>query len=246
MKLTTVLASVNNNPKYYSFIPKQIIFWKKFNINFIAVFVGDKIPEQLLCNSNNIILWNKNLDLNTAYVAQNIRIYYPALIKLPQDECVMITDMDMLPTNFSYYKNGLDKYNTNDFIYYRHIDGKEIYMCYNAAQPSTWGKIFSIKNETDIKNRLYENYNKNYDGTPGFTGWNIDQEIMYRCLINYKHLHVLNRPIKRLEMYMYTQHLNNNDKNFISQYDDAHFHRNYFDNEHLIIDAETQLHNIFI
>ena len=64
MKLTTVLASVNNSSKYYSFIPKQIHFWNKFGINFIAIFVGDKIPESLNCYSNNIILWNKNLDLN--------------------------------------------------------------------------------------------------------------------------------------------------------------------------------------
>jgi len=27
MKLTTVIGSVNNNPKYYMFIPKQILFW---------------------------------------------------------------------------------------------------------------------------------------------------------------------------------------------------------------------------
>jgi hypothetical protein len=37
MKLTTVLASVNNNRDYYLFIPKQIIFWKKFDIKFIKI-----------------------------------------------------------------------------------------------------------------------------------------------------------------------------------------------------------------
>ena len=46
MKLTTVIGSVNNNPKYYMFIPKQILFWKKFGINFIAVFVGNHIPDR--------------------------------------------------------------------------------------------------------------------------------------------------------------------------------------------------------
>lgn len=42
-------------------------------------------------------------------------------------------------------------------------------------------------------------------------------------------------------MWMYASHLNNNDKNFICNYDDAHFHRNYFSNLHFIMDAENQI-----
>ena len=97
MRLTTVLGSTNNNPEYYMFIPKQIIFWNKFNIRFIAIFVGDKIPNELINYKDNIILWSKNLDLNSSYIGQNLRMYYSALINLPEDEIVMITDMYMLP-----------------------------------------------------------------------------------------------------------------------------------------------------
>ena len=46
---------------------------------------------------------------------------------------VMITDMDMLPTNDKYYKENLENYSHDDFIYYRNIDHRQIYMCYNAA-----------------------------------------------------------------------------------------------------------------
>ena len=63
MRLTTVLASVNNNKDYYLFIPKQFLFWSKFNIKFIAIFVGDNIPEEIVKYADNIILWNENLDL---------------------------------------------------------------------------------------------------------------------------------------------------------------------------------------
>ena len=56
MKLTTVIGSVNDNPKYYMFIPKQILFWKKFGINFVAVFVGNHIcrskHKNVLCRTN--------------------------------------------------------------------------------------------------------------------------------------------------------------------------------------------------
>ncbi len=47
MKLTTVLGSVNGNPEYYKFIPYQIKFWKVLDINFYAVFIGEKLPDEL-------------------------------------------------------------------------------------------------------------------------------------------------------------------------------------------------------
>lgn len=246
MKLTTVIGSVNNNPKYYMFIPKQILFWKKFGINFIAIFVGSHLPHELLEFKNNIILWPHNLDrLNTAYIGQNIRMYYAALINLPDDEMVMLTDMDMLPTNPTYYTHGLEKYKFEDFIYYRHVDGNQIYMCYNAAHPKIWGKLFNIQNENDVSNRLQENYNFKYSGVPGDVGWSIDQEVMYKTLINYEHLKILNRPLKRLEMWAYKTHLQRNETNFLRYYDDAHFHRSYHDNARLIHDAEKQLETYY-
>jgi hypothetical protein len=243
MKLTTVLASTNDNQKYYKFIPKQILFWKLFNIKFIAIFVGEKIPDELTEYKDNIVLWDKpsNYILHTAYIAQNIRIYYTALLNLPDDEMVMITDMDMLPMNDKFYKEGLDTFEKKDFIYYRHIDGKQIYMCYNAAHPSVWSNVFNITSENNINTILINNYNKHYDGLPGSTGWYSDQEIMYSGLINYPHLKVLNRPLKRVEMYMYNRHLLNGDVNFISLYDDAHFHRDYDSNEKYILNAISQL-----
>jgi len=241
MKLTTVLASVNNNKDYYLFIPKQILFWSKFGIKFIAIFVGDKIPEEISHCSNNIILWNKNLDINTAFVSQNLRIYYPCVLNLPDDELLMITDMDMLPMKSSYYCSDLEKFTRDDFIYYRHIDGNQIYMCYNAANPSTWQKIFTINSEADIERRIYETYNKNYNGLPGSKEWFIDQETMYTYLINYPNLKVLNRPINRLETWDYIKYLKQNNNNFINNYDDAHFHRSYINNEMLILDAEKKI-----
>ena len=241
MILTTVLASVNNNSSYYMFIPKQIIFWKKFNIKFISIFVGENIPLELDSYKDNIILWNKNLELNGAYVAQNIRIYYPALLTIPENELVMITDMDMLPTNESYYKDNIESFKKEDFIYYRNIDGNQIYMCYNAANPKIWSKVFNIFNENDIEYQIKKNYDNSYNAIPGSNGWFIDQEIMYNNLINYENLKILNRPIKRLEVDMYYHHLNNGDKDFVKNYDDCHFHRNYYNNENLILDAEKQL-----
>lgn len=246
MRLTTVLASTNNNPDYYRFIPKQIIFWGKIGIRFIAVYIGDCLPEELIPYSDNIIIWSRNLDLHSAYVAQMIRLYYTAVIDLPNDELVMITDMDMLPCSPQYYKDGFEGFQKQDFIYYRHIDEaeKQIYMCYNAAHPSIWGTCFGVSTIDDIERKLYENYQQTYNGIPGSNGWYTDQIIMYDALIKYPYLKILNRPLRRLEIWMYHQHLCNGDTDFFKKYDDCHFHRSYSQNQALIADAERQIFSL--
>jgi hypothetical protein len=241
MKLTTVIASVNDNPEYYMFIPKQIKFWNKFNIKFIAIFVGRELPSILESYKDNIILWNSLLFLNTAYLGQNVRMYYAAILDLPAGEGVMITDMDMLPTSSNYYTSGIEQFTDDDFIYYRHIEGNEIFMCYNTAHPTLWSKLFNIKSKQDIEKCLFKEYNFSYSGIPGSTGWFTDQYIMYSTLKDYPNLKVLNRPLQRLEMDEYIYRLNLGHTNFISEYDDAHFHRSYYENEELILDAEKQL-----
>jgi hypothetical protein len=241
MKLTTVIASVNNNPAYYLFIPKQIAFWSHFNIKFLAIFVGSALPAELEAYKENIVLWSRTADINSVYIGQMIRIFYPALLTLPEDELVMITDMDMLPTNDQYYKSGLEAFTKQDFIYYRKIDGNQIYMCYNAAHPSTWGSIFNIKTEDDIEATLRSHYTSTYDGRPGAEGWCTDQVLLYSTLTKYPHLKVLNRPIKRLEVNIFQYHLRMNHTNFVGLYDDFHAHRNFSSNESLILNAEAQL-----
>ena len=225
------------------FIPKQIKFWNHFNIKFIHIFIGIAIPEELQEYKEQIILWNKNLDINTAFVGQNIRMYYPALLDLPDDEMVMITDMDMLPANSNYYTSGLKKFTKDDFIYYRNIDGVQIYMCYNAAHPHTWKKLFNINDEDDIIRTINNTFIQQYTGIPGGNGWFSDQLIMYKTLINYEHLKVLNRCVRRLEVNHYKTLLNSNRNNFIHEFDDMHFHRSYQNNETLILNAEQQLLN---
>lgn len=241
MKLTTVLGSVNNNPNYYRFIPIQITFWKKFGINFICVFAGQELPDELKKYKKHIKLWKGNKKIKSAFLGQNLRIYFPALLKLPDDEMVMITDMDMMPTNFVYYKNGLENFKKEDFIYYRYVDDDQIYMCYNAAHPQTWANVFNIKSRKDVRNAIRESYQSNYSGRPGGSGWYSDQLIMYRNLINYPHLQVLGRPIRRLEVEDYRDKLERGENNFLIHYDDVHFHRSFFNNVRLIEDALKQL-----
>lgn len=243
MKLTTVVASVNDNPKYYNFIPLQIQFWSKFGIKFIAIFAGENLPKEIKQYEKNIILWKKNKDLRKAFIGQNIRIYYPALLKLPDDECVMITDMDMLPASDKYFKSGVEKYDKKFFVHYPIPLEGQLLMCYNAAHPSTWAKVFNIYSENDIEKRLKETYVDGYNGKPRCSGWYKDQEIMNSSLRKYENLVILNKIANRLEMRDYKKKLENNETNFVKNYDDIHFHRSFTDNEELINNAKKQLFN---
>lgn len=236
MKLTTVLSAVNANMAYYKFIPKQIKFWGFFQIRFVAVFVGSALPEELLEYADHIVLWSKNMNLNTAYVAQCMRVFYPALLELPDDEMVMITDMDMLPMKADYWTLGMDVFEKDDFIYYRHLEGNQIFICYNAAHPHTWTKAFGVASPEDVERQIQNNYPSQYSGVPGSSGWWTDQEVMYRHLMAYPRLKILQRPLQRLETKEYRVGTTQ-----VRAFDDCHFHRNYLVNVELIDDAEKQL-----
>ena len=242
MKLRYVLGSTNNNPEYYKFIPSQIQFWGYFGIRFIAVFIGDSIPNELLPFKQYILHWPHTPQLNSIYVSQTIRLLIPSLIKMLDDECIMITDMDMLPASPHYYINDIEKYSKDSFIYYRHQDLDEFYMCYNAAHSKTWAKLFDISSTNDIIKILIDNFPENYTGQKDVAhSWFNDQKLLCKKVHNYEHLVILNRPIKRLEVSVYLHHLNNNHVNFIKNYDDIHFHQSYNRNEVLIKHALTEI-----
>jgi len=241
MRLTTVVASVNDNVEYFGFIPYQIRIWASFQIRFLAVFVGQKIPDELSPYIDNIILWDRNQGLHPVYLGQHLRIYFPALLSLPDDEMVMITDIDMLPTSDGFYKKGMETFEKDDFIYFRFIEGNQMFMCYNSAHPSVWSKLFGVVTVDDVENRLRENYPSTYDGTPGGQGWFSDQELLFRTLIHYEHLKILDRPHRRLTREEFCDHLGQNDEGFLSRYDDFHAHRNFTNNKDLILELMKRI-----
>lgn len=245
MKLTTVLGSCDNNPHYYKFIPFQIWFWAKFGIKFIAVFIGNNIPIELLPFKDNIHLWNYTPHLTSSFVGQNLRIYYPALLKgLSDDELVMITDMDMLPCKPDIFTQGLEQFKKDDFLTWHPVlwDAKEIFMWYNAAHPDTWGNIFKVNSIEDIIQRLNETHVTGGKYAPAQEHWFIDQHTMFNVLINHPSLKQLNRIPKRMAN---VNVLTNGNKHMITMFDDVHFHRSFMQNEHLIMEALSQLEIAF-
>ncbi len=184
MKLGAVVTAVNENPAYWRFIPLFVQRWKALfpEVDIHIIYVGKVVPKELEPWSAYIKVYEPPTGLNTAYVAQIIRLAWPALIKT--QDLVMITDMDMIPMSRHYYETAARWIMPNEFASLRPpVNEKEYAMCYIMSHPQTWSKVFGIKGHDDIAKFLLQNYNNDYDGRHGGSAWTTDQEVLYRAVL---------------------------------------------------------------
>jgi hypothetical protein len=182
MKLDCVLTACNKKPLYINFIPIFIKTWKKLypNVNTKIILISDNIPENLHEYKNNIILFKPLPNISTSFTSQYIRLLYPAILNYKNG--IMITDIDMIPMNRTYYIKNIEKYSDDKLIYLRDVllNLKQIAMCYNVATKNTWSNIFSIKTIDDIKKRLQDVSKRiKYVEGSGKQGWSTDQIDLY-------------------------------------------------------------------
>jgi hypothetical protein len=226
MKITTVLTAVNNNPKYTKFVPFFIRQWKKLypDIKIKIVFIGCQLPDYLKEFSDYIDLFPEISGISTVYTAQTVRIVYPAI--LGPDEVTVITDIDMVPGNRTYFQHEIED---NSFAIFRPLEcvGKgEIAICYNAASTSVWKYMFNVNTVEDIRSYLVRKY-RYTDGVHGGRGWNTDQILLFNTVTNWngKKYIIGDFNFKRLDSF---EHKYDKDKFLImlntEQYSDAHLY----------------------
>lgn len=188
MKLDCVLTACDNNPLYYEFIPYFIKAWKKLYplIDIKIIYINNEIPQKFDQYIDNIILFKPLSGVSTVLTSQVIRILYPAIMNY--ENAVLITDIDMIPMNGTFYSNVIEKYSSDNFIIYRDICSQfnEIAICYNAATPKIWSSIFSINSIDNIvlylielsKLHLYMEKNNKYN-------WSLDQRLLYDKILKW-------------------------------------------------------------
>lgn len=208
MKLSHVLTACND--KYSRFIPLFIHYWKKFypDVKPVIIYVG-KLSNEYEKYRQYITEYEGPIGLPTAYVAQTVRLLWPAILN--ETDGVLITDIDMIPANSTYFTKNINNLDNNMFINYRQGDGggldcKQIYMCYNIAPSKIWGDIFDIRSIEDINKFLITNINPVYDSIHGGNGWCTDQELFYLYFfkwafnnVNYIFLNDKNTLFMRME-----------------------------------------------
>ena len=122
----------------------------------ILLYTGE---QKLNLKGNVINFYSKNID--SSFVAQNIRILYPSL--LDGNTC-LVSDIDNLPLSKKYFINSVLDYENDSFIIYRPdaCPPNMISMMWNAANSSTWKEIFNIDSERNIEKYLKKWYTKKY------------------------------------------------------------------------------------
>lgn len=147
------------------------------------MLIADEPPSELRADPN-ICVFEPVDGLHTALQAQCIRLLYPALIEGASG--VLVSDVDMVPLNRSYFHQPAAFVGERDFLAYRDVflGASEIPICYNGAHPRTWGSIFQVDDAHDVRSRLVEwGASVRYDAERGGHGWDTDQVILYRTLV---------------------------------------------------------------
>jgi len=179
MRIGTILTATDSNSLYSEFIPAFVQAWSRLlpEADICIVYIADELPEWLIPYSKYIHVVKPISGVHTAFQAQCIRLLYPRF--LTRQEGVLITDMDMLPLNRTYYVNSIAKHPDEAFIVYRDVClPEEICICYNVAHPKTWLSMFGDKPTSDLLAEWYST--SNYDGNHGGQGWGTDQQILVK------------------------------------------------------------------
>ena len=189
MKLDCVLTGINEDPLFLDFIPLFVKTWNKLypHIDIKIILIATNIPTHLVKYQNNIILFKPIGNISTAFISQYIRLLYPAILNYKNG--IMITDVDIIPMNRTYYTKNIEPFTDDKFIYFREnvcFNTNEIAMCYNVALPHIWNDIFHINSIEDIKERLIKIYKTiHYDGGRGKSGWCTDQLDLYKYVMEW-------------------------------------------------------------
>ena len=188
MKLKCVLTAVNENPLYLDFIPYFIKCWNRLypNIDVKVIIVSTTLPIEFKDYHNNIIHFKpKDDNISTAFISQYIRLLYPAI--LDYNGGVLITDIDMIPMNMTYYSKNIESFTNSNFISYRHFNDNctQIPMCYNIANPVVWSNIFNIDTISDIHQRIEVVYNRIDYQQESNNHWYTDQLDLYKYINNW-------------------------------------------------------------
>ena len=224
MKVSHVLTSVNLEPLYIDFIPMFIKHWSHLfpEVTIMIILVAEDIPEKYKDYEKCITLFKPIEGIPTSFQAMCIRNLYPAIIDTKHS--VIITDMDMMPMNRSYYIDPIKEITLDKFVTYRDVlvDIQEYPMCYNTATPDIWSNVFSINTLDDVINTLKSWYSiSNYARTnPSLKGiCNFDQKILYKKLQEFQtrtnDLIVLNDDICKYNRYDRIHQLFNTDGSLI-------------------------------
>lgn len=195
MLVDTCIVASNNNDFYLDFFPAVNRCWKDIcGIRCLLVLVSHEIPEKLQPFKDDIILFKPIPGVSDILVSQIIRLLYPCLLSDKTSNGVIISDIDLIPMNKSFYIDNATNIPNDKFLVYRDVclNYGQIAMCFNAATPSVWKEVWknsgvTVHSEQNIIEFLQMiSQGVLFDGRPGESGWFTDQLVLYRIVMLFK------------------------------------------------------------
>jgi hypothetical protein len=200
MKLGAVVSAVNLNPHYMSFVPQFLRAWTTLfpTLEIIVVVIADEMPSEFLPFSKYLRLFPVSSDISSTLAAQCIRLLWPRF--LDTKDAVLITDIDMIPTQRDYYIQNIKNVSDDTIVVYRHGLPHELYMCYVAGTPATWRGLFGEEPAEDILARWHSEENvwskDQIELTKAFHAWSGPKKLYTDRETNWRRLcrSFMNRP----------------------------------------------------
>lgn len=185
LRLSGVMLSCNENPKYLDFWPVVKRAWREIvRVPVILVYCGAELPDHLK-EDTAVYHYKPPAECRwpTATVAQAIRLLFPAVMECPG--AVLIGDIDCMPLNAHFFLKEIAKAREDQFVSLKGImeEHKEVCMMYVAAKPKVWGEMFGVKTLRDI-DRILTTWSSERpaDGRHSGVGWTSDQMILYKAV----------------------------------------------------------------
>lgn len=180
VKIDRVILATDANPNYIQFWPIVAQAWKEIvGVRPTLILVAPK--SVYVDETYGDVIYFEPIDtIPTSYQAQVIRLFAPTLF--PDDVCI-ISDIDMLPLQSTYFVEQVRHISDDMLIIYRDkannfYESRNMYpMCYVAAKGSLFKDIFSVEPQT-IRSTLVEWYALNL-------GWCTDELMMAKCVNNW-------------------------------------------------------------
>jgi hypothetical protein len=170
------------------------------NVRPLVYLIADRIPDELLRYESYIQLCAPaSKDLDSGFLAQISRLVLPSALDA---DCVLTTDIDMLPLSQRLTRAGIKELglSPDSIIVLRDVlPPGEYPICYNLGSPSTFGKLLggpkrvpkntSPMGDPGLRGAVLEQFARRllrkyagqdgYSGIHGGAGWNIDQVFLW-------------------------------------------------------------------
>jgi len=173
LELKRVILSTNNNPDYIEFWPIVTPLWEARGLRPTLALIATE-DVQIDTSLGDVIRFDPIPGIPESLQAQVIRLLLPILF--PDEGCI-ISDIDMLPISYTYFKEGATHCPDTDFLVYRnraagYENGGRYPMCYLAAKGRVFGSIFGISKRDQIPGVIRQLADEQY-------GWNTDEIVVY-------------------------------------------------------------------